>query len=181
MAMMNQASDELPTLNVVLEIPSQGYSIDKYIRLPVYLNRNIDRVEMPQEVFANNWKGITLNQPDSFQKIDMILKNPAPPHVPPSQVLQQVDNFLTNAMNMKVYTSENLLQAVGQVMTMPASQQGFPANPNDMAPSENVPLMLEAQFYPDIQTSEFRLSLRASNSKMIAQQVLNFVKFYMKV
>lgn len=109
MAMMAQASDELPTLNILLEIPSQGYSIDKVIRLPVYLNRNIDRVEMPQDVFANNWRGITLNQPDTFQKIDMILKNPAPPQVPPSQVLQQVDNFLTNAMNMKVYTGEYLL------------------------------------------------------------------------
>lgn len=66
-------------------------------------------------------------------------------------------------------------------MTMPASQQGFPSNPNDMAPAENVPLMIEAQFYPDISTSEFRLSVRASNSKMIAQEVINFVKFYMKV
>lgn len=84
-------------------------------------------------------------------------------------------------MNMKVYTGDYLLQAVGQVMTMPASQQGFPSNPNDMASPENVPLMIEAQFYPDLSTSEFRLSLRASNSKMIAQPILNFVKFYMKV
>ena len=50
-----------------------------------------------------------------------------------------------------------------------------------MDPPENVPLMIEAQFYPDLDTSEFRLSLRASNSKMIAQQVLNFIKFYMRV
>lgn len=84
-------------------------------------------------------------------------------------------------MNMKVYSSDTLLQAVGQVQTKPASQEGFPSNPNDMAPSENVPLMLEAQFYPDIDTSEFRLSLRASNSKMVAQQVLNFIKYYMRV
>jgi len=46
---------------------------------------------------------------------------------------------------------------------------------------ENVPLMIEAQFYPDIQTNEFRLSLRASNTKMVAQPVLSFIKFYMKV
>lgn len=85
--MMEQASDELPLLNILLEIPSQGYSGDKTLRLPVYLNKNIDKVEMPQNVFENNWRGITLNQPDTFQKIDMVLKNPAPPHIPPAQVL----------------------------------------------------------------------------------------------
>jgi len=66
MAMMDQPSDELPTLNVVLEIPSQGYQMDQTIRLPVYVNRNVDKVEMPQEAFANNWRGITHNQPDTF-------------------------------------------------------------------------------------------------------------------
>lgn len=72
-------------------------------------------------MFENNWRGITFNQPDTFQKIDMVLKNPAPPHIPPGQVLQQIDNFLTNAMNMKVYSTDTLLQAVGQVQTKPAS------------------------------------------------------------
>lgn len=47
MAMMAEVSDELPLLNILLEIPSQGYSGDKTVRLPVYLNRNIDKVEMP--------------------------------------------------------------------------------------------------------------------------------------
>ena len=64
---------------------------------------------MPEASFPNNWEAITHKQPDTFQKIDLIIKNPAPPHVPPGQVLQQIDNFLTNAMNMKVYTSDTLL------------------------------------------------------------------------
>jgi hypothetical protein len=41
---------------------------------------------MPEQAFPQNWQKIT-NQPDTFQKIDMILKNPAPAHVPPEKVI----------------------------------------------------------------------------------------------
>lgn len=84
-------------------------------------------------------------------------------------------------MGMKVYVVENILYAVGQVVTQPASQQTFPSNPNDMGKAENVPLMMQVQFYPDIQTTEFRLSLRSANNKMIASPVINFIKFFMGV
>ena len=80
----------------------------------------------------------------------MVVKNPAPPHVPIERVIQHTTNFLSSAMNMKTFPSETGVKAVGQVMSMPSSQAGFPSNPNDMQPPENVPLMIEAQFYPDI-------------------------------
>ena len=136
---------------------------------------------MPQEVFTKNWANITLNQPDTFQKVDLILKNPAPAHIPVDKVVAQLENFFINALGLKVYSSPTGCQAVGQVLTKPAAQGSFPSNPNEMAKSESIPLMLEVQFYPDIQTSEFRLSLRSTHNKMIASQVINFIKFFMGV
>jgi len=80
----------------------------------------------------------------------VVVKNPAPPNVPIERVVQQTSNFLSAAMNLKTYPTETGVKAVGQVMTMPSSQVGFPSNPNEMQNPENVPLMIEAQFYPDI-------------------------------
>ena len=136
---------------------------------------------MPQDAFGKNWTNITLNQPDTFQKVDLVVKNPAPAHIPIEKVVAQLENFFINALGLKVYASATGCQAVGQVLTKPAVQSSFPANPNEMAKSESIPLMIEVQFYPDIQTSEFRLSLRSTANKMIASQVINFIKFFMGV
>lgn len=111
----------------------------------------------------------------------MVLRNPAPPHVPIDRVLSQLENFMSNALGLKVYNEGNVLKAVGQVVTAPQAQAVFPANPREMAPPENVPVMVEAQFYPDVQTTEFRLSLRAANNKPVATPILAFIKFYMNV
>jgi hypothetical protein len=51
------------------------------------VNRFIEKVEMPLEAFSKNWYNITHNQPDTFQKVDKIVKNPAPPHVPIDKVI----------------------------------------------------------------------------------------------
>jgi hypothetical protein len=143
MAMMSQAFDYAPELNVYLEILSMGYTFNNQIRIPIYVNRFIEKVEMPLEAFSKNWYNITHNQPDTFQKVDKIVKNPAPPHVPIDKVIAQLENFFSNAMGMKVYVVENILYAVGQVVTQPASQSTFPSNPNDMGKPENVPLMMQ--------------------------------------
>jgi hypothetical protein len=80
----------------------------------------------------------------------MVLKNPAPPHIPIDKVIAQLENFFINALGLKCYTSSTGCQAVGQILTKPASQMSFPSNPTDMAKAESVPLMLEVEFYPDI-------------------------------
>ena len=136
---------------------------------------------MPLDAFTKNWQNITQTQPDTFQKVDAIVKNPAPSHIPIERVIQQCDSFFTNAMNMKCYSSETGIKAVGQMVTMPADQVGFPSNAGEMQKPENVPLMMEAEFYPDVQTNEFRLSLRSTNNKYVASQVINFIKFFMNV
>lgn len=104
---------------------------------------------MPSEAFSKNWQNITQNQPDTFQKMDKIVKNPAPPAIPIDRVGQQIESFFSNAMNMTCYNDVDpsrghLIQAVGQITTCPSSQNGFPSNPNEMAKPENVPLMIEA-------------------------------------
>ena len=87
MAMMSQAFDYAPELNVYLEILSMGYSFNNQIRIPIFVNRFIEKVEMPLEAFSKNWYNITHNQPDTFQKVDVVVKNPAPPHVPIDKVI----------------------------------------------------------------------------------------------
>lgn len=68
---------------------------------------------MPQANFTKNWLNITVNQPDTFQKVDLLVLNPAPPNVPIDKVLGQLDNFLCNALNLKTYTSSVSIDAVG--------------------------------------------------------------------
>lgn len=107
--MMEQAFDRSPTLQVYL--PDGSLNVE--LRLPIYVNRFIEKVEMPQANFTKNWHNITFNQPDTFQKLDLIVKNPAPPHVPISVMLQQMEAFFTKALNLKVYMSEYSVDAVG--------------------------------------------------------------------
>ena len=78
MAMITNAFDYCPQLEV--SIQTDTYEVNNAsVRLPIFVNRFIEKVEMPKEAFAKNWTNITLNQPDTFQKIDLVVKNPAPP------------------------------------------------------------------------------------------------------
>lgn len=58
------------------------------LAIPVYTNKIVEKVEaMPEQAFKKNWDEITFNRPDEFQKLDTIMKNPAPPNVPIEAVL----------------------------------------------------------------------------------------------
>jgi hypothetical protein len=46
MAMLAQAFDYCPELEIHLEIQG-GYTLDTQIRLPIFVNRFIEKVEMP--------------------------------------------------------------------------------------------------------------------------------------
>ena len=57
------------------------------MKLPLYANKLIESVEqMTEAAFKKNWDDITFKRPD-FHKIDAIMKNPAPAHIPIAQVL----------------------------------------------------------------------------------------------
>ena len=52
------------------------------IKLPIFANKVIESVDqMPEAAFKKNWDDITFKHAN-FHKVDTILKNPAPPHIP---------------------------------------------------------------------------------------------------
>ena len=64
------------------------------VRLPVYVNKVIQSVDsMTEQAFKKNWDDLSFNRPASFQKLDTILKNPAPSHIAISAVLGQISTF----------------------------------------------------------------------------------------
>jgi hypothetical protein len=56
-----------------------GYGDPKTVvfKVPVLINKFIDKVEMEQDRFDHLWGDISNNRPNSFEKLDLILKNPA--------------------------------------------------------------------------------------------------------
>ncbi len=75
------------------------------------------------DVFDKTWDDITHNRPSSFQKLDVIFKNPAPSSVPHTEVLNKTSNFFKNGMNLKVFQdSDWIVKAVGQVCFKPEAE-----------------------------------------------------------
>lgn len=139
---------------------------------------------MPADIFKKTWDDITHNRPSSFQKIDTIIKNPAPLNVLHTEVLKKLANFFQNSMNLKVYPPEDpsnfwSVKAVGQVNFKPANQATFPSSPNDIQKPIIAPVMVEAEFFKE-DLSEFKLSFRSSDSKQVAVPLINFLKFYIQ-
>jgi hypothetical protein len=64
MAMMDIPFNSPPQLQIKCSFGHHVFNTT--IRLPIYINRYIEFVDMPQEAFIKNWKNITLNQPDTF-------------------------------------------------------------------------------------------------------------------
>lgn len=151
-------------------------------RLPIFLNKFTEPIEMPSDAFDKTWDDITNNRPISFQKIDVTIKNPAPPGVPIVEVLKKLANFFANSMNLKVYPmsdSDMIVRGVGQVNFKPPQQVSFPTGPADIQKPIIGPVMIEAEFFPE-DTTEFKLSFRSSDAKQIAVPLINFLKFYIQ-
>ncbi len=139
---------------------------------------------MPSEAFNKTWDDITHNRPSTFQKIDALIKNPAPPTVPHTEVLKKVANFFANSMNLKVFPPEDpsnfwSVKAVGQVNFKPQNQVTFPGGPADIQKPIIAPVMVEAEFFQE-DLSEFKLSFRSSDAEPVASQLINFLKFYIQ-
>jgi hypothetical protein len=136
----------------------------------VLINKFIDKVEMDQDRFDHLWNDITTNRPSSFEKLDLILENPArgsgADHM---DVLKKLAKLLSMCMNLKVLPPVNKssftkICAVGQVHIAEENAE-FPSSPDDMDSGSTSPLMVECEFYPDINMDEFRFSVR-SNDKI---------------
>jgi len=106
------------------------------------------------------------------------LENPIPNN-PYSETLSKISSLFKNCLNFNVIEeiSERKVKASGIVNFKPLSQMSFPSNPNEMQPPIAVPVMLEAEFFPE-DNKEFKVSLRATDAKTVASGLLNLIKFY---
>jgi hypothetical protein len=139
---------------------------------------------MPQEQYNKIWQDITSTRPDSYQKLDVILKNLAPPTVPVIDILKKLAGLFTACFNLKVLppsapdmTKVRSLCACGQISFKSDAQSTFPAKPTDMQPPVIAPVLVQAEYY-DEDLTEFRMSIRSSDGKKIAPQMMALIKFY---
>jgi len=85
-------------------------------------------------------------------------------------------------MNLKVLPPTNKTDftkicAVGQVHCA-TSDASFPSSPDDMDSGVVIPIMAECEFYPSIQTSEFRFSIRSNDKVRVVASFAQFVKLF---
>ncbi len=78
MAMLKDPIQTSPQVKVQLLTPTNEiHTFD--MRLPIFLNKFTEPIEMPLESFSKFWDDITHTRPTTFQKLDTMIKNPAPP------------------------------------------------------------------------------------------------------
>jgi hypothetical protein len=66
---------ESPKLAVKFTTPRGETKVISF-KIPVLVNKFIDKVDMEQDRFDHLWNDITKNRPNTFEKLDIILKNP---------------------------------------------------------------------------------------------------------
>lgn len=87
-------------------------------------------------------------------------------------------------MNLKVFPPSDpnnfwSVRGVGQVNFKPSNQTTFPSGPADIQKPIIAPVMIEAEFFKE-DLSEFKLSFRSSDTKLVAAPLINFLKFYIQ-
>lgn len=176
------APSDLPPL---LKVSFQSSGVQEQIRfaLPVLLSKFIEPLDLPLDKFREVWNDITLNKPKSFEKLDVILKNPAPSHLAHTDVLKRIAQLLTDYFGLHVIAPADLsnfteISAVGQVLLKNAEQKKFPTSTGAMLTPTMVPIFAQAEFFPDVSMSEFRFSIRSSDVVKVSGAVLSLFKFF---
>ncbi len=150
--------------------------------LPVLMARFIEPVDLPQAKFTEIWTEITGKKP-SFEKMDTILKNPAPPHLSHMDVLKRMAQLFHDYFGLHVVRPEDPanfteISAAGQLVVKSKEQTRFPASPADMKPPVVVPVLAQAEFFPDLSMTEFRFSIRSSDVMPVSGALLSLFKFF---
>jgi len=182
LALLKESPMQCPQAKVGIQIEGQG-PVQVDLRLPVFTNKFAEPLDITQEEYHRTWDEITHSKPH-FEKVDCILKNPAPPNISHMEVLKKMANFFQNSLNLKVFPPANTsdfwqVKAAGTVNFKPASQTNFPSNPSEMHPPVTATLLIESEFFPE-DTTEFKVSVRAGEGKPVAASVLNLLKFYIQ-
>ena len=79
---------DVPVQSPLLKITVPKLNEDFILRLPIHVLSTMSPVEqMTEELFEKNWEDLT-RRPSNFQKVDCILKNPAPSEIPIPNVVK---------------------------------------------------------------------------------------------
>ena len=92
MSMIKKETLQSPVARVTLNVGGTPHNIQ--LRLPIFTNKFIEQAPLSADKFVTNWDGITHSQPNTFQKVDIILPNPAPPSVSHMEVLKKMAHFM---------------------------------------------------------------------------------------
>ena len=105
MAMVKHVTETaVPVLQFSCSLPDQQVQASQVL-LPVLLNKVVESASVSQmspEAFKKNWDELSSQSGDAFLRADVIMKNPAPAHVPPPDVLKQVAQFTRSCLNLHV-------------------------------------------------------------------------------
>jgi len=151
--------------------------------LPVLMSKFIEPIELPLSKFEEVWKDITINKPNTFEKMDTIMKNPAPAHLSHMDVLKRMAQLFSEYFGFRVIPPVDLANfsemcAIGQIPFKPADQAQFPNTPEEMRPPMIVPVYAQVEFYPQILKTEFRFSIRVSDQMPVTCPILSLFKFF---
>ena len=182
--MMLQAPLSLPPLFHISYL-IDGLQSSATFTLPILLNKflEVPGSELDLAGFSKFWEQITERGPESFQKLDVILKNPAPPTLSHIDVLQKMAQLLGGNFGLKPIPPTDIkafteLSVAGQVIFKSYKQTQIPNNPHEMIEPIVVPVLIQIEFYPDISMDEFRFSVRSNDSMPVALSLLSLFKFF---
>eukprot|EP00344_Euplotes_crassus_P006269 CAMPEP_0197013496 /NCGR_PEP_ID=MMETSP1380-20130617/66542_1 /TAXON_ID=5936 /ORGANISM="Euplotes crassus, Strain CT5" /LENGTH=962 /DNA_ID=CAMNT_0042437789 /DNA_START=144 /DNA_END=3032 /DNA_ORIENTATION=+ len=160
-----------------------GDPVKQVFRVPVLVNKFIDKVDMEQDRFDHLWNDISTNRPDSFEKVDLVMSNPARGSgASQMDVLKKLAKLLSMCMNLKVLpptdkSNFSKICAVGQVHVADEDAD-FPKNADDINNGSTVPLMVECEFYTDINEDEFRCSIRSNDKVRVTASFAQLFKLF---
>ncbi len=167
-----------PVLKVSYSTPSTG-SAKAEFALPVMITRFVEGKELTLEAADSEWKELGM----SPNCVDAIVKNPAPAQVPHVQVLLKVAQLLHECFGMYVVPPAdeahfNSIYAAGVLALKSSEQTKFPTTAAEVQAPKTGVLMVEAEFYPEMGTNEFRLSVRSQADLSVAEPLLALFKLF---
>ncbi len=151
--------------------------------IPILVNKFIEPVALDDDKFDEIWEDITIHRDYTFQKMDVILKNPAPPNVGHMDVLKKMAALLSEFFSLKILTPQNTtnftqLKVSGQATFKGENQTSFPGGPSDIVDQIVVPVLAQIEFFPQVDMKEFRFSIRSTDTIEIARAILSLFKFF---
>ena len=165
----------------VFVLSANGRSLE--FALPILLNKFVEPVQLTHDKFEEIWHDITEVRPETYQKMDTILKNPAPQQIPVMDVLKKMAELFTEYFNFNVLAPQDVnnftqLRVTGQIVFKGDEQVNFPNDPSEMINPITVPILAEIEFFPEIDKNEFRFSIRSTDTVLVASGLLSLFKFF---